>query len=421
MDKEDNMVSIVMPTYNRGYVIKNAIQSVIDQTYKNWELIIVDDGSTDETEDVVAQFRDSRVSYQKYVGNKGANHARNIGINLSQGKLIAFIDSDNIWKVDKLKKQVAVMKTVLADVGVVYCAFERINNEERVYIPDRGMSLSAKEEDILSTLFCDNTIDLNTALVKKQCFDSVGGFDESFPRFQDWEMFFRIILKGRYKVRFIDEAVSENYIQKDSISSSAEKYIQAMLMFIQKYENDFIENDKMGNLVHAILCWPCDTIPIEKRIEQISDVLRNRNEVMQDVWTKVFALEECSKNKFKTYYTLLERWLKIKQRGKGLEGYFKANQYASIAIYGMGNLGHRLFDELSDSDVEVLYVVDKTYVSHNETVRVIRPDDDLEDVDAIVITAISEYQNIVGSLTGKTTADIVSIEDVILQVANGGV
>ena len=92
------MISIIIPTYNRARIIQQAIDSVLTQTYQDWELIIVDDGSTDDTEAVVKKNTDKRIRYIKYTPNQGANHARNVGMEAAKGEYFAFLDSDAIYE-----------------------------------------------------------------------------------------------------------------------------------------------------------------------------------------------------------------------------------------------------------------------------------------------------------------------------------
>ncbi len=103
------LVSIIMPSYNTASYIAESIQSVIDQTYKDWELIIVDDFSTDKTDEVVKQFSDERIKYLKNEKNSGAAVSRNTALIEAKGKWIAFLDSDDLWMPDKLEKQIAYM------------------------------------------------------------------------------------------------------------------------------------------------------------------------------------------------------------------------------------------------------------------------------------------------------------------------
>ncbi len=96
MDTDNPLISVILPTYNRGYIVERAIKSVLNQTYKNLELIIVDDGSTDNTEEIVKSIEDKRIIFLKHKKNKGASSARNTGIKNSKGEYISFIDSDDV-------------------------------------------------------------------------------------------------------------------------------------------------------------------------------------------------------------------------------------------------------------------------------------------------------------------------------------
>lgn len=107
---KEELVSIIMPTYNCGRFIAESINSVIAQTYTNWELLIVDDCSTDNTKEVVAAFKDPRIHYQCNERNSGAAVTRNTALRLAKGKYIAFLDSDDLWLPEKLEKQIQFME-----------------------------------------------------------------------------------------------------------------------------------------------------------------------------------------------------------------------------------------------------------------------------------------------------------------------
>ena len=106
-----SLVSIIMPSYNTGKFIKESVESVLVQTYENWELIIVDDCSTDKTDDVISPLlTDARIRYLKNDKNSGASLSRNRALREAKGKWIAFLDSDDLWHPQKLEKQIAFME-----------------------------------------------------------------------------------------------------------------------------------------------------------------------------------------------------------------------------------------------------------------------------------------------------------------------
>ena len=122
-----DLVSIIMPSYNTGQYIAETIQSVISQTYQNWELIIVDDCSTDNTDEIVAKIRDERIRYFKNVNNSGAAVSRNKALREARGRWIAFLDSDDLWMPEKLEKQISFMKK--NDYAFSYTNYEEIDSQ----------------------------------------------------------------------------------------------------------------------------------------------------------------------------------------------------------------------------------------------------------------------------------------------------
>lgn len=125
----DGLVSIIMPSWNTGKYIAHSIQSVINQTYKDWELIIVDDCSTDNTDKVVQTFKDKRIKYFKNDKNCGAALTRNRALRVAKGEWIAFLDSDDLWKPQKLEYQIKFMKK--NDLVFSYHEYEKIDEESK--------------------------------------------------------------------------------------------------------------------------------------------------------------------------------------------------------------------------------------------------------------------------------------------------
>ena len=131
----DGLVSVIMPSWNTGKFIAESIQSVIDQTYENWELIIVDDCSTDNTDEVVAKFRDKRIRYFKNEKNSGTALSRNRALREARGEWIAFLDSDDLWNSDKLEHQINFMNK--HGYTLSYTEYEKIDEESkplRIYV-----------------------------------------------------------------------------------------------------------------------------------------------------------------------------------------------------------------------------------------------------------------------------------------------
>ena len=220
-----DLISVIIPTYNRAHLIKRCAESVLNQTYKNLELIIVDDGSTDNTKEVVDSLNDKRIVYVKQE-NQGAGAARNKGIDLAKGKYIAFQDSDDVWHLDKLEKQICVLKEKNADI--VFCKMFMFGNLRKKIIP-QNFKEGFLQEDTLPL-----GISTQTLIGKKEILLN-NKFDKNVPRLQDFELALRI--QKEHSIYCIDEAMVDYYLQKDSISSKPEKLLEAWKYILDKHKN----------------------------------------------------------------------------------------------------------------------------------------------------------------------------------------
>lgn len=237
--KNKPTVSVIIPTYNRAYLIGRAIQSVLNQTYQDFEIIVVDDGSTDNTEEIVRSFKNKRIKYIRHEKNKGGAAARNTGIKVARGEYIAFQDSDDEWLPEKLERQMRVFENAPLEVGVVYTGFYRLQNNKKTYIP--SSRIIQKEGNIFSNLLKGNFVTMQAAVVKTGCFERAGMFDENLPRLQDWELFIRIA--KYYHFKCIDEPLVISYYQPHSISADKNALIRAQRLILEKHFEE-IKKDK---------------------------------------------------------------------------------------------------------------------------------------------------------------------------------
>lgn len=227
-------VSVVLPTYNRGDIVGRSIESVLEQTYTDFELIVVDDASSDETDRVVEEF-DAQIRYVKHEVNRGAAAARNTGIREAGGDIIAFQDSDDVWKEHKLERQMDAFESADNDIGVVYTGTWRERDGSRTYIP--GANVSPKEGDVRESLLEQNFVTPQAAAVRAECFERVGTFDQNLPPLEDWELWLRIA--ERYKFRFVDEPLVIAYLGSDSISRDDERKVRARERIVRKHRDRF--------------------------------------------------------------------------------------------------------------------------------------------------------------------------------------
>jgi len=232
-------VSIVIPTYNRAKLLKRAIHSVLNQTYQDYEIIIVDDGSTDNTEEVVRSFNDNKVIYIKHERNKGAPAARNTGIRAARGEYVAFQDSDDEWLPEKLEKQIKAFKTASTEIGIVYTGFWRIEGDKRTFFP--SPNITPKEGAIHDALLKGNFVGTPSTLVKKECFEKAGMFDEKLPMLEDWELWIRI--SKCYCFKYIDEALAISYYNPGSVNEQGCLIeAQTLKLMLEKHFEDIKRN-----------------------------------------------------------------------------------------------------------------------------------------------------------------------------------
>lgn len=176
MDKTNTLVSIVVPTYNHSIYLKRALESIINQTYENWEVIVIDNHSTDNTFEVIANFKNNRIKYLK-VHNKGIIAiSRNIGIKSANGEWIAFLDSDDWWTRDKLE---ICIQSINEKVDFIYHDLEIIANKSRIFSRKKIKSRRLKKPVLIDLLTEGNAIGNSSVFVRKKILDEINGIDES--------------------------------------------------------------------------------------------------------------------------------------------------------------------------------------------------------------------------------------------------
>lgn len=186
-------VSVIIATYNYGKFILEAIESVFQQTFINWELIIVDDGSADGTSDIVKPYLSSNKVKYIFQENKGLSIARNVGIKASSGKYIQFLDADDLIHHEKLKIQSQYLENH-KEVDVVlsdYFLFEE-KRDKIIFTPPSLKDIKNIKINILK----GNFIVVNSPLSRKKAIEAIGGFDETLKNTEDWDLWLRMISSG---------------------------------------------------------------------------------------------------------------------------------------------------------------------------------------------------------------------------------
>jgi glycosyltransferase involved in cell wall biosynthesis len=211
---EGPRVSVIIPTYNRAKLISEAVESVLRQTYKPYEIIVVDDGSTDNTEEVLKKY-EGKITYLRQ-RNSGPSRTRNNGIRAATGELIGFLDSDDIWLPQKLEAQVK-FQAGKRDVGLVASAYYRHDIVLDTQTIERQKT-STLGELTFADFLVKNRIATPTVLARKECFDRLGMFNERYIFAEDYDMWLRIA--RNYRVLYVTEPLCKVRILSESITRS---------------------------------------------------------------------------------------------------------------------------------------------------------------------------------------------------------
>lgn len=241
------LISVVIPSYNRAHVIEKSARSVLEQTFTDLELLIIDDGSSDNTREVAESLGDSRVRYV-YQENAGACAARNHGIALARGEYIAFHDSDDLWYPNKLEKQLRCIQETGSDI--VICKLAMCHPDgSRTLLPKRvGEGFVSREDDIFG-------FGTQNVFARRQVAENVL-FDPAMPRYQDLEWLYRAM--KTYRVYCMDVPMVDYIIGADSISVNYNKMLSALELFSQKHpevvrECPLVAMHALRNLLEGLL------------------------------------------------------------------------------------------------------------------------------------------------------------------------
>jgi len=196
------LISVVITCYNYGKFLPGCIDCVLNQTYQDFEIVIVNDGSNDDTNQVIQPYLDhSQIIYIDQP-NAGQATAKNIGIKNASGDFIAFLDADDLWEKAKLEKQIALFND--HSVGVVYCNASLIDEDghhvDSIIFEETNQFKAGK---ITEYLFLNNFIPFSSSVIRKECFKDFGIFDEGYKMGIDWDLWLRISTK--YKFQYVDE------------------------------------------------------------------------------------------------------------------------------------------------------------------------------------------------------------------------
>lgn len=241
-------VSVVMPTRNRADLVRSAVSTVLEQAGVELELIIVDDASTDHTWDVLGDIAegDARVRIIRLDERSGAGRARNVGVAEARASYVAFIDDDTEWHPTKLRRQLDAALADAEQIGVVYGPY-------LLMLPDGRSrwvgSAAAARKAPFRTLIRRNFIGMPTVLVRRDLLEAIGGFDESLPRLQDWDLFVR--LAEVTKFAYVPDPLTRCRHVPGGISTQTDALVAAVKTLVAKYQARGLDARSMADWMTA--------------------------------------------------------------------------------------------------------------------------------------------------------------------------
>lgn len=242
------LVSVIIPTYNRAAYLQKALQSVKEQTYQFLEIIVIDDGSTDDTGEMLKNYGGQlRYFYQE---NRGISGARNAGIKRARGKFIAFLDSDDYWLPDKTVQQLALFKQHPEYALVAArCASIRLDGSYR------DKNRPGKSGWVLEDLFKANFIRTSAAMIKQECFENIGLFDEELRECEEYDLWLRIA--AQYPVGFINKSLAVYVDNPDGASTDS---LTGRLYRLRVLEKQYLQDNIPAHLYARRIADTCHYI-----------------------------------------------------------------------------------------------------------------------------------------------------------------
>ena len=227
-------VSVIIHTYNNEKFIAETVESVLNQTYKDYEIIVVDDGSEDGTRDALIPYM-QKIRYH-YKENGGIASAKNAGISLSETEFVAFLDHDDLWVPDKLQLQMEHFNEN-PQIGLVYAKYTSFRDGKELRTkPEKGYS-----GWIFKELLAKSFIQTSTVVVKRECLDAVGPYDETFSLGDEYDMFLRIAQK--FQCGFVDKGLTRYRVHDTNASNNDFLFDNENLGVYKKIYNNFTDLD----------------------------------------------------------------------------------------------------------------------------------------------------------------------------------
>jgi len=243
------MISIIIPSYNSAHLICDTLESVLQSTLSYFEIIIINDGSTDNTQDVVTPYlADTRIKYI-YQHNKGLAGARNTGINAANGEYLVFLDADDLILPNKLHVQSEYLNQH-PEIDMVYSLSQWFIEYD--LNDTRPVTFPVYEGDVLDQLIYGNFMHVNSVMVRREKVIAAGLFDETLRELEDWDLWLRMVLRGS-KIGFTPGILSKVRIRRGSMTSNQKRMDTTMARVLQKTIDNLAQSHPIQLKAHHAL------------------------------------------------------------------------------------------------------------------------------------------------------------------------
>jgi glycosyltransferase involved in cell wall biosynthesis len=233
MPRSGGKISVIIPTHNRAHFLRQSVDSVLSQTYENFEIIIIDNNSTDNTTDLLKNYNDRRIKYVKNSENNGCAGGRNQGIEMARGDYITFLDSDDELFSTKFEKQLMKLHTLPNKFGLIYCGFCYASGKTGQIIKNIYPEIHGNVYDNLLEM---NLFPVHAAIIKRECFQKCGVLDASLPACEDWDIWIRIA--KYYEFGFVPDILAKYNIHGEQMATDIESMILARKRIVEKNKSE---------------------------------------------------------------------------------------------------------------------------------------------------------------------------------------
>lgn len=395
------LVSVIITTYNRKYEVAKAIESIKNQTIEPDEIIVVDDGSTDGTCEHITRKYGSLITLIQKEEKVGVAAARNLGLAHARGQYIAFLDSDNEWKPERLSELISCIEENDAPEVVYNLYYQHIKNKRHILSPQK-------------------TYDASSVIYKRSLLEQVGLYDDKFSVMCDCELALRIKRVKSVRMFGVEKPLTECWCTYDGLANDIQKKGDERIKVLCKHEEIILQEFGKEYFSEYMNEIPEGTSQYDwcmKFIDASGDSSEWKDTVLGYYADKVDYLNQAL-YKRNSFYNLLFQWLDKKLDDNTVEKALAGGSIASVAIYGAGKHGLLLYKELKQqNNINVKYFIDKNEIETD--IPVYKLEDGLPEVDAVIISPYLETEAIKPKIKAILNCKVISLEQLVRGKVDG--